>query len=50
MSWGMGMGMLVPGWLGPLLGLGLLESLVILEWVAIDRMRRHPAGSHGAAT
>jgi hypothetical protein len=35
-----GLGMMRLGWLGGLLSLGLLGSLIVLTWVAIDHLRR----------
>lgn len=35
-----GSGMMVFGWLGMLLGIVLLVSLIVLVWVAIARLRR----------
>jgi hypothetical protein len=37
-----GVGMMVVGWLGGLLGLALVASLIILTWVAIGHLRRQP--------
>jgi hypothetical protein len=35
-----GVGMMVMGWVGTLLGLGLVGSLIALTWVAIGHLRR----------
>jgi hypothetical protein len=37
-----GVGMMVMGWLGALLGLGLVGSLIVLIWVAIGQLRHQP--------
>ena len=39
---GCGVGMMLVGWLGVLLGLTLLASLIVLVWVVIGRLRRDP--------
>jgi len=35
-----GVGMMVMGWVGVLLALGLVGGLIVLTWVAIDHLRR----------
>ena len=48
---GCGMGIMVMMWVGGLLGLGLLATLIVLLWVAIVQLRRNPASrSPGAGT
>lgn len=37
-----GIGMVLLGWLGGLLSLGLVGSLIVLTWVAIGHLRRQP--------
>ena len=39
---GCGMGMMVMMWVGGLLGLGLLTTLIVLLWVVIGRLRQNP--------
>ena len=41
-----GVGMVVMGWIGALLG--LVGSLVVLTWVAIDHLRRQPMAQQGS--
>lgn len=35
-----GIGMMLLGWLGGLLSLGLVGSLIVLTWMAIGHLRR----------
>ena len=42
-----GMGMMVMMWIGGLLSLGLLVTLIVLLWVIIARLRRTPAWPSG---
>jgi len=44
---GCGMGMMVMMWVGGLLGLGLLVTLIVLLWVIIGRLRRNPTWPSG---
>ena len=37
-----GVEMMVMGWLGALLGLGLVGTLIVLIWVTIGHLRRQP--------
>jgi hypothetical protein len=46
---GCGMGMMVMMWVGGLLGLGLLATLIVLLWVVIGRLRQHPTWLSGGA-
>ena len=43
-----GVGMMVMGWLGALLGLSLVGSLIVLTWVAIGRLRRQSVAPQGS--
>ena len=43
-----GVGMMVMGWVGALLGLGLVGSLIVLTWGAIGHLRRQPMALQGS--
>ena len=40
-----GLGMMLLGWIGGLLALGLVGSLIVLTWVVIGHLRRQPTAS-----